>query len=53
MLRPITSPDAMTAEAAVLPEDVCSRMAKRILALGIDCVFYDLTSKPPVTIEWE
>ncbi|MFA7682521.1 MAG: hypothetical protein WCX61_05850, partial [Candidatus Peribacteraceae bacterium] len=54
VLRPIESTDAMTANAAVLPEEILQKMTKRILALpGIDLVFYDLTSKPPGTIEWE
>lgn len=54
VLRPIDSQEAMTAEAVILPEDVLERMTRRILMLpGIDCVFLDLTNKPPATIEWE
>ncbi|MFH0769818.1 MAG: glutamine-hydrolyzing GMP synthase [Candidatus Peregrinibacteria bacterium] len=54
VLRPVASQEAMTASAFPLPEDVVQRMTERILRLpGIDCVFYDLTSKPPGTIEWE
>jgi GMP synthase (glutamine-hydrolysing) len=54
VLRPIDSQEAMTAEAVILPEDVLKRMTERILKLsGIDCVFIDLTNKPPATIEWE
>jgi GMP synthase (glutamine-hydrolysing) len=54
VLRPIDSSDAMTANASSLPPDVLKRMTERILKIsGIDCVFYDLTSKPPGTIEWE
>jgi GMP synthase (glutamine-hydrolysing) len=54
VLRPVESEEAMTARAAPLPEAVLKRMTERILELpGIDCVFYDLTSKPPATIEWE
>jgi len=54
VLRPIESTDAMTANAAHLPEEVLRKMTERIMALlGIDLVFYDLTSKPPGTIEWE
>ena len=54
VLRPIESTDAMTANAAVLPFEALQKMTDRIMALdGIDMVFYDLTSKPPGTIEWE
>lgn len=54
VLRPVESTEAMTANAAKLPADVLERMTKRLMGLpGIDCVFYDLTSKPPATIEWE
>jgi GMP synthase (glutamine-hydrolysing) len=54
VLRPIDSQEAMTAEAIALPEDVLKRMTDRILALpDVDCVFIDLTNKPPATIEWE
>ena len=54
VLRPIESTDAMTANAAHLPQSMIRDMTERILALdGIDFVFYDLTNKPPATIEWE
>ena len=54
VLRPIESQEAMTANAVHLPEDVLKAMTERILALdGIECVFLDLTNKPPGTIEWE
>lgn len=54
VLRPVESTEAMTANAAPLSVDVLTRMTERILKLpGIDLVFYDLTSKPPGTIEWE
>ncbi|MDD5102880.1 MAG: glutamine-hydrolyzing GMP synthase [Candidatus Peribacteraceae bacterium] len=54
VLRPVESQEAMTARAAVLPAAVLKRMTERIMGLtGIDFVFYDLTSKPPATIEWE
>ncbi|MDD5026682.1 MAG: glutamine-hydrolyzing GMP synthase [Candidatus Peribacteraceae bacterium] len=54
VLRPIESTDAMTADAVRLPEKVLKSMTERILKIqGIDLVFYDLTSKPPATIEWE
>jgi len=54
VLRPVESSDAMTANASRLPEDVLKKMTERIISLdGVDLVFYDLTSKPPATIEWE
>ncbi|PIR48304.1 glutamine-hydrolyzing GMP synthase [Candidatus Peregrinibacteria bacterium CG10_big_fil_rev_8_21_14_0_10_55_24] len=54
VLRPIESTDAMTADAAHLPESALRAMIERIMTLsGIDMVFLDLTSKPPATIEWE
>lgn len=54
VLRPVESHDAMTANAARLPAGVLSRMTQRILTLpGVEMVFYDLTHKPPATIEWE
>lgn len=55
VLRPVESTDAMTAHASILPDDVLSSMTARILSetAGIDCVFLDMTSKPPGTIEWE
>ena len=54
VLRPVDSTEAMTANATRLSGDVLERMTKRIQALqGIDFVFYDLTNKPPATIEWE
>jgi GMP synthase (glutamine-hydrolysing) len=54
VLRPIESTDAMTADAVRLPEKALKSMTERIMKIpGIDAVFYDLTSKPPATIEWE
>jgi GMP synthase (glutamine-hydrolysing) len=54
VLRPVESTEAMTANAAHLPENVLKKMTEKLLALpGVDTVFYDLTSKPPATIEWE
>jgi len=53
-LRPITSVDGMTAEVAQLPVEKVMELAGRIGALdGVDAVFYDLSHKPPSTIEWE
>jgi GMP synthase (glutamine-hydrolysing) len=55
VLRPVESIDAMTAHASQIPDAVLQLMTDRILkeVPGIDCVFLDLTSKPPGTIEWE
>ncbi|MBT4936894.1 glutamine-hydrolyzing GMP synthase, partial [Candidatus Peregrinibacteria bacterium] len=54
VLRPIHSQEAMTAEFARLPEELLEKMTKSILGIkGIGAVFYDLTHKPPGTIEWE
>lgn len=54
VLRPIDSVDGMTAEAVIMPRDLLDRIARELLALdGICAVFYDITNKPPGTIEWE
>ena len=54
VLRPIYSTEAMTAEFARLPFELLQQMTKEILKIpGIGTVFYDLTHKPPGTIEWE
>ncbi|HVN53500.1 MAG TPA: glutamine-hydrolyzing GMP synthase [Anaerolineaceae bacterium] len=54
-LRAITTDDFMTADWARLPNDLLSRVANRIVneVAGINRVVYDITSKPPSTIEWE
>ncbi|MBI1355076.1 MAG: glutamine-hydrolyzing GMP synthase [Acidobacteria bacterium] len=53
-LRPITSVDGMTAEVAELAPEKVQALAARIVALdGVDSVMYDLSHKPPSTIEWE
>ena len=54
VLRPIDSVDGMTAQSVAMDEALLRSMAQAILEVeGICGVFYDLTHKPPATIEWE
>jgi GMP synthase (glutamine-hydrolysing) len=54
-LRAVTSTDGMTADWFPFPHDVLARVSNRIIneVRGVNRVVYDVSSKPPSTIEWE
>jgi len=54
-LRAITTEDFMTADWARLPDDLLARVSNRIVneVAGVNRVVYDISSKPPATVEWE
>jgi GMP synthase (glutamine-hydrolysing) len=54
-IRCVESVDAMTADWSKLPVDLLGKMSNRIIneVKGVNRVVYDISSKPPATIEWE
>jgi GMP synthase (glutamine-hydrolysing) len=54
VLRPVHSVDGMTAQSVLMPSGLLGEICAEVLRVeGIAAVFYDLTHKPPGTIEWE
>jgi len=54
VLRPVTSTEAMTARFGELPMSAVNEIKEKLLSLNsVDAVLYDITNKPPGTIEWE
>lgn len=54
VLRPVWSENGMTAEFAKLPFKIINQISLELMRLkGVEAVFYDITNKPPGTIEWE
>jgi GMP synthase (glutamine-hydrolysing) len=54
VLRPVNSVDGMTADVVLMGLEMLEHLTQQLLGVAnIDAVFYDLTHKPPGTIEWE
>ncbi len=54
VLRPVDSQEAMTASFSHIHFELLENITKELLEIpGISCVFFDITNKPPGTIEWE
>jgi GMP synthase (glutamine-hydrolysing) len=54
VLRPVDSVDGMTAQSVGMPPELLDSISTELLSVpGVSAVFYDLTHKPPATIEWE
>ena len=54
-IRAVSSTDGMTAEWFPIPHDILGHMSSRIIneVPGVNRVVYDISNKPPATIEWE
>ena len=53
-IRPVESHDGMTAQYSKLPWPIIQRIANAVLQVpGVGACLYDVTNKPPATIEWE
>jgi GMP synthase (glutamine-hydrolysing) len=54
-VRAVETQDFMSADWARIPHDVLARISERIIneVRGVNRVVYDISSKPPATIEWE
>ena len=53
VLRPVFSKEVMTLKFADIDFRIVKKIAEKIMKLGVDAVFYDITHKPPATLEWE
>lgn len=53
LLRPVSSIDAMTADFTVIPKEELNKILVQLEKLNPSAIFFDLTNKPPGTIEWE
>jgi len=53
VLRPVCSEEAMTANFYKMPESILNNLVEKMTELDVSGVFYDITNKPPGTIEWE